>query len=99
MSEPERKKPNTVEEAILDLINLRGPGKTICPTEAAKAVSIKNWRKLLSEVRVSAVRLAVAEKASIYRRGKPVDPLNFKGVYRIGLREEERDDTTGQPAS
>ncbi|MEO1642307.1 MAG: DUF3253 domain-containing protein [Pseudomonadota bacterium] len=95
MSEAKRKKPDTVEEAILDLITLRGPGKTICPTEAAKAVSNKNWRKLLYEVRASAVRLAVAEKASIYRRGKPVDPLDFKGIYRIGLPMEEDDDTTG----
>lgn len=98
MSNQERQKPHTVEEAILDLITLRGPGKTICPTEAAKAVSVKNWRKLLPEVRASAVKLAVAEKASIYRKGKPVDPLDFKGVYRIGLPLEERDDETGQPA-
>jgi len=97
MSETESEKPHTAEQAILDLIALRGPGKTICPTEAAKAVSPKNWRKLLPEVRASAVRLAVAEKASIYRKGKPVDPLNFKGVYRIGLITEEDNDETGQP--
>ena len=81
----EAEKPNTAEQAILELVSIRGDGKTICPTEAARAVSAENWRKLLPEVRASAVRLAVAEKVSIYRKGKPVDPEDFKGVYRIGL--------------
>ncbi|MEM1035337.1 MAG: DUF3253 domain-containing protein [Pseudomonadota bacterium] len=88
----EREKPHTAEQAILDLVAIRGVGKTICPSEAAKAVSPENWRKLLAEVRVIAIRLAVAEKVSIYRRGKSVDPLDFKGVYRIGLPMEETDD-------
>ncbi|MEM1086102.1 MAG: DUF3253 domain-containing protein [Pseudomonadota bacterium] len=86
-------KGSPVTQAILDLAHVRGIGKTICPSEAAKAVSSENWRKLLPEVRASAIRLAVAEKISIYRKGKPVDPLNFKGVYRLGLPMEEDDDT------
>ena len=92
MTEPKAEKPHTAEQAILQLIALRGPGKTICPTEAAKAVSEKNWRKLLPDVRASAVRLALAEKATIYRSGRPVDPSNFKGVYRIGLPMEDAND-------
>ncbi|MEL7231090.1 MAG: DUF3253 domain-containing protein [Pseudomonadota bacterium] len=99
MSDTDGPKGSPVTLAILDLITLRGPGKTICPTEAAKAVSPYNWRKVLPDVRASAIKLAVAEKASIYRKGKPVDPLDFKGVYRIGLPMEEDNDTTGQPVS
>lgn len=91
MTKP-KQKGSPVAQAILDLTTVRGVGKTICPSEAAKAVSPENWRKLLAEVRVIAIRLAAAEKVSIYRRGKPVDPLDFKGVYRIGLPMEETDD-------
>ncbi|MEL8055605.1 MAG: DUF3253 domain-containing protein [Pseudomonadota bacterium] len=91
MNEP-KQKGSPVAQAILDLVAVRGVGKTICPSEAARAVSFENWRKLLPEVRASAIRLAVAEKVSIYRRGKSVDPLDFKGVYRIGLPMEETDD-------
>lgn len=79
-------KPKTVREAILLLTSLRGAGKTICPTEAAKAVSEAHWQKLLPDVRAEAVRLHKTGAISIYRKGKPVEnPDTFKGVYRLGL--------------
>lgn len=74
-----------VREAILALTQARGVGKTICPTEAAQAVSPEHWRKLLPEVRAEAVRLAMGGQIAIFRKGKPVDPEDFKGVYRLGL--------------
>ncbi len=68
------------------LTSARGPGKTICPTEAAKAVSQQHWRKLLPDVRAEAIRQHKAGVITIYRKGKPVeDPDTFKGVYRLGL--------------
>lgn len=76
---------NLVRDAILGLVAERGEGKTICPTEAARAVSEAHWRKLLPDVRAEAVRLAESGKIAIYRKGKPVDPTDFKGVYRLGL--------------
>ncbi len=76
---------NPVREAILNLVNERGVGKTICPTEAARAVSEDKWRRALTDVRAEAVRLAKAGEIAIYRKGKPVDPDAFKGVYRLGL--------------
>ena len=76
---------NPVRAAILALTAARGHGKTICPTEAAQAVSPAHWRKLLKDVRAEAVRLAVAGDIGIYRKGKLVDPHDFKGVYRLGL--------------
>lgn len=76
---------NPVREAILSLVEARGPGKTICPTEAAREVSEEKWRRALQDVRAEAVRLAKAGDIAIYRKGKPVDPDSFKGVYRLGL--------------
>lgn len=75
---------NTVREAILSLIAARGEGKTICPSEAARQVSPQNWRRLLGDVRAEAVRLARQGEIAIYRKGKPVDPETFRGVYRLG---------------
>ena len=77
--------PTATEQAILDLVTGRGVGKTICPTEAARVVGGDHWRKALPEVRSTAVRLAQTGAISIYRKGRPVDPLDFKGVYRLGL--------------
>jgi hypothetical protein len=36
-------------------------------------------------LRRAAVRLAEQGLIAIYRKGKPVDPNGFKGVYRLGL--------------
>lgn len=77
--------PRPARDAILALVEQRGVGKTICPTEAARVVSPEHWRKLLPEVRAEAVRLAGDGQISIYRKGQPVDPMDFKGVYRLGL--------------
>lgn len=70
-----------------ELVAARGPGKTICPSEVARAVAgpdEKNWSRLMQPVRRVAVRLAKAGEATITRKGKPADPDDFKGVYRIG---------------
>lgn len=79
--------PSATEGVIRDLIEQRGPGKTICPSEAARALADDgaDWRSLLAPVRRAAVDLAGRGEAVITRKGKPVDPKAFKGVYRIGL--------------
>ncbi len=78
---------NPVRAAILDLTLARGAGKTICPSEAARAVSGEMWRRLMPDVRAEAVRLAKTGDIAIYRKGRRVDPNDFKGVYRLGLPE------------
>ena len=40
---------------------------------------------MLAPLRHAAVRLAVRGEIAIYRKGRPVDPEDFKGVYRLGL--------------
>lgn len=79
----------TIESLVLRLARERGVGKTICPTEAAKAVATargeEDWNARLPAVRAAAVRLAKRGDVAVYRKGKPVDPDDFKGVYRIGL--------------
>ena len=79
----------SVEDAILSLCHAEG-ARTICPTDAAKAHAAARgegelgWRSHLGEVRRAAVRLADAGRLVIYRKGKPADPHDFRGVYRLG---------------
>ena len=73
----------TLEQVILDLTAARGPDKSICPTDAAREFAGENWRKVLGEVRKTAVRLASDGRIEITRKGKPVDPAAFTGVYRL----------------
>lgn len=77
---------NAVRDAILEVTAACGAGKTVAPETAAKAVSEKNFQRVLKDVRAEAVRLHKAGTVLIYRKGKPVeDPDTFKGVYRLGL--------------
>lgn len=82
MSEPST---NPVREAILELTETAGPGKSISAEQAARAVSEKNFQRVLKDVRAEAIRLHKEGTVLIYRKGKPVeDPNAFKGVYRLG---------------
>ncbi len=74
-----------LSDHILRLVENLGPGKTICPSDVARAEREEDWRPLMKPVRRCAQRLARAGRIAIYRKGKPVDPETFKGVIRLGL--------------
>ena len=77
-----------LEKTLLNLAMTRGAGKTFCPSEAARAIGGSHpdgWGPLMMPVRRAAISLADEGRIMIYRKGKPVDPHDFKGVYRIGL--------------
>lgn len=83
-----------IEKTILALAGGCGPGKTICPMDAAKAVAAAAgeegaWHRHLGMVRRIAVQLAREGRLIIYRKGRPVDPDDFRGVYRLGLPRSE----------
>ena len=81
-----------LEDLILTLIAERGPEKTICPSEAARAASGPagdQWGALMPAVRRISVRLAHEGRIVISRKGKIVDPADFKGVYRLGPVRDE----------
>jgi hypothetical protein len=84
--------PQAIEAAILALVADRGWEKTICPSDAARSLGGAHpdgWGPLMIPVRRVAVRLAHEGRVVIYRKGKPVDPDDFKGVYRIGLPRQD----------
>jgi len=77
------------EEVILQLLFERGAAKSICPTEAARALAghpkDESWRGKLSPVRLAARRLAQAGRIEILHKGKPVAPEQARGVLRLRL--------------
>jgi len=75
-------------ETVMRLARERGPEKTFCPSEAARALGGPHpdgWGPLMMPVRKAAILLADEGRIVIYRKGRPVDPHDFKGVYRLGL--------------
>ncbi len=77
------------EDAILSLLTLRGAAKSICPSEAARALAgnpkDESWRAKLSPIKLAARRLAMAGRIEILRKGVPVAPADARGVVRLRL--------------
>lgn len=95
MSSPDQIAPERIEAAILDLTTARGRGKTICPSEAARALAgdrPEAWSRLMTQVRNVAVRMMKDGRIVITRKGRPVDPDDFKGVYRIAIVGDAAED-------
>jgi Protein of unknown function (DUF3253) len=77
--------PKDLRESVLDALT-NSSEKTLSAQEIARAVvADDSWPSLLVPIRRAAIELALAGRLVIYRKGKPVDPTDFKGVYRLGL--------------
>lgn len=78
-------KPLPLDRAIIDALT-RSSDKTLsAPEIAQQIVHDGDWHDLLVPIRREAIALALAGRLVIYRKGKPVDPNDFRGVYRLGL--------------
>ena len=71
-----------VRAAILDLALQRGRGKSLCPSEVAKAFA-PDWRQLMPEVRAVAAGMP---EIMATQNGVEVDPLTARGPIRLRLR-------------
>jgi len=69
------------ERTILELIAGRDPGKTICPSEAARALGGHEHMDL---VREAAGALRERGEVAVTQRGEPVDPATARGPIRLG---------------
>jgi hypothetical protein len=78
--------PAAVEDTILELLRARGSERTIAPMDVARALGGDHpdgWGPLMPQVRRAAVRLMKHGRLVILRKGRPVDPDDFRGVYRL----------------
>lgn len=79
-----------LEREILRLLEERGDGKTICPSEAARAVEGSDereaWEPLMDPARAAAQRLVAAGKIVITQGGQVVNGRTARGPIRLRLR-------------
>jgi hypothetical protein len=54
---------------ILELLDRRGPGKTICPSDAARALAGKDFRPLMDAARTAAAELVAEGEIEVTQRG------------------------------
>ncbi len=80
--------PEEIEATLLELANARGPDRTLDPAEVARALGGDHpdgWGPLMQPVRRAAVRLMKQGRVVITRKGRPVDPDDFRGTYRLAM--------------
>ena len=72
-----------LEQTVLELLDARARGATICPSEAARAVGGDDWRPLMEPARAAARRLVARGLVEITQSGRVVDGSTAKGPIRI----------------
>ena len=101
MTSREEEEPPALDplaETIFEMATARGSGKSICPSEVARAFAQSRvrpgdppdaWRRYLPAVRQQALFLARRGRIVILRKGRPVDPqAPVKGVIRLALPKD-----------
>ena len=82
-----------IETAIFEKLAKADPkgvgGKSIEPSDVAKALQPEQWQRMLPKVRTCALGLMRQGKLTITKKGKAVDPDSFKGVIRLRLPTDD----------
>ena len=72
--------------AIVKRLDATAPGQSFSSNAVAGDLAGKDtaaFHPLMKPIRAAAVALAKSGALEIVRKGKPVDPDDFKGVYRM----------------
>ena len=73
-----------LEAAVLALASHRGPEKTICPSDAARAVGGEEWRSRMDAARDVARSLAREGHIAVVQKGERLDPdEEWRGPIRL----------------
>ena len=72
-----------IAATIRKLLRERGAGKSICPSEVARALAPKGFRELMPEVRAVAARMANAHEIVVMQRGVVIDIACARGPIRL----------------
>ena len=83
-----------IEAAILAAVQQRGAGRSLCPSEVARALAPEAWRPLMPAIRTAAGRLAATGALRVTQRGRPVDIETARGPVRLSLGPASRDPTS-----
>ena len=83
-----------LRNAILEETEKCEPGRSICPSQVAKAIEPDErlWRRELRKIRHVATEMAQNGEIEILRKGKPQDPHGeIKGVLRLRKLPQQDD--------
>ena len=73
----------TARRAILELLDQRAPGKTICPSEAARSLAGDEFRDEMDVVRDAAWELVDEGTIEVTQHGEPVEREGLRGPIRL----------------
>lgn len=76
-----------VIETIIQLCAAEGADSKVRPEDVAVELYPEDWQSMLKRVRLLSRQLAEAGHIEILRKGEPVDPNDFKGVYRLRISD------------
>lgn len=98
MPKPAVPPEDAIAMEILRQTATRGAGRSICPSEVARALApagaeASPWQPLMDPVRRAALRLQRESRIEILRKGKPVPAEAVRGVIRLRVAPEARGDT------
>ena len=75
-----------IEAKTIELLEARDPGKTICPSDAARALAGDgDFRPLMEPVRTRARQMVGRRELEITQSGRVVDPATTRGAIRLRL--------------
>jgi hypothetical protein len=78
-----------IRDCLMELLVERGPGRSICPSEAAHMVGVRiscRWQELMRPVRAVAAALAETGVLEATQHEIIVDIRNVRGPIRLRLR-------------
>jgi len=76
-----------IEAAIFEKLAKADP-KNVGGKSVAKELQPEQWQRMLPKVKATALGLMRQGKLTITKKGKAVDPNNFRGVIRLRLPTE-----------
>ncbi|HEY0180390.1 MAG TPA: DUF3253 domain-containing protein [Dokdonella sp.] len=85
---PDDELAEQVRESVLTLLIERGPGRSICPSEAARLLAVRigcRWQELMRPVRTIAAMLADAGLIEVTQHDAVVDIREVRGPVRLRL--------------
>ena len=77
--------PPQIEGTMLAVLDRRAAGRTICASEAARAMKPEDWRPLMQPVRDVAYVMADDGRLEVTQRGEVVDGRSARGAIRLRL--------------
>ena len=86
---PEDNLADRIRECVLELLVERGPGRSICPSEAAHQLAIQlgwRWQDLMRPVRTVATALVESGVLEAIQHESVVDIRQVRGPIRLRLR-------------